>query len=182
MELFYEEEKEQLTELERFMLSKCNVKLEKLEMYVDFLERAQTDEEMLEQLSKYNSADITTAWVGLHSKYFNKIKYPKNASRLYDYEFVQYNQHNLLQVKKGDEVILMTNKIGIKFSKTSWNKFIKNFNVDDITRVRLYQLFYSHSKEDDNFFKQVKDLKISYTILETMQPFEWIKKYPKISI
>jgi hypothetical protein len=182
MELFYEEEKEQLSELERYMLSKCNTKLEKWAMYEDFLLRAETDEEMFEQLNKYSSTDITTAWVGLYSKYFAKIKYPKNANRIYDFEFVGYTKQNLLQLTKGQEMILMTNKMGIKFSKTSWSKFIKNFNLDEITRVRLYQLYSSHSREDDNFLNQIKDLKISYTPFETMEPFEWIKRYPQISI
>jgi tetraacyldisaccharide-1-P 4'-kinase len=182
MNMFYEEEIESLTELERYMLSKSNTKLEKWEMYKDFLEKSFVDEEMMETLSKYDSADITTAWVGLYSKYFNKIKHPKTIKRIYDYEFVQYNKYNLVQLTKDDEVIVMTNKVAVKFSKTAWSKFNKHFNVDDISRVRLYQMFYSHKREDDSFMGILKDEGVFYTPLETMEPIKWLEKYPEICI
>jgi hypothetical protein len=182
MKMYYEEETESLTELERYMLSKCNTKLEKWSMYEDFLEKSFIDEEMMEALSKYDSADITTAWVGLFSKYFNKIKYPKNPTRIYDYEFVQYNKHNLVQLTKNNEVIVMNNKIGVKFSKTAWSKFNKHFNVDDINRLRLYQMVNNHKREDDNFIGILRDENIFYTPLETMEPIKWLELYPQISI
>jgi hypothetical protein len=182
MNVFYEEEKEQLTELERFMLSKSNTQLEKWEMYADFLEQMGKDEEMVELLSKYDSADITTAWVGLHSKYFNKIKYPKTTHRLYDYEFVGYNQHKLLQLTKDSNIIIMTNSIAVKFSKTAWSKFNKFFSFEDITRVRLYQMYYGHKREDDDFVGLIKDNKITYSVLDTVDPLKFLQKYPEISI
>jgi hypothetical protein len=76
----------------------------------------------------------------------------------------------------------MTNKIGVKFSKTAWSKFNKHFNVDDITRVRLYQMFHSHKREDDTFMAIMKSENIFYTPLETMEPIKWLELYPQISI
>jgi hypothetical protein len=182
MEAFYEQDKVSLTELERYILSKCNTKLPAQEMFAEFLERAETDTEIDEYLNKYNVVDIQLSFTSAFSKYMGKLKYPKTINRVYDYEFVQYNKYNLVQLKKNQETIVMNNKICVRFSKTSWDKFNKHFNLDDITRVRLYQMYYNHTREDDNFMKVLKDNKISYTTLDTIDPLKFLKLYKDISI
>jgi hypothetical protein len=180
MELYYTEENEQLNDLDRIIFTKLKLYLPFNDMLIDFYDQWDSDHELSESLKEYNVNDIECS--------FNKVVKLYQSKRKCTYreiigsKFLGYTKNKLVILTNNKEEIIVCNMTtGIKFSKTAYKEFQKHYNLDDITRVRLYCLYHFHSREDDNFVKTMAKNKIKYQPIDIINSLKILKLYPEVS-
>jgi hypothetical protein len=171
-----------LSELERSIYPHLNFNYGRHEMICDFLEKEFTDESLREVFQKYSNEELLYSINKIETLVYQLKKDNRSKKREVIGSFVRMTDHNLAMFTTVNEQLVIANvKHALKFSKSSESKFRKLFSFDDITRSRFFQMYYqadTHGKDD--FYTQLKENGITWTINEILDSKKMLEQYPNI--
>lgn len=162
--------------------SKVDLSLPFFSMYEKFLLQWEEDKELEESLKEIKVEEIEEELMEIFKDYYSQDKLQKLKEIKFK-EFSTYTKHNLVHaLNTKSEHLIFNTTVGVIMSKTSLEKFLKHYSLDDITRVRLYCMFHKHSKVDDDFIRNLDKLNIKWKPMEIKNPKRIIYRFPKISV
>ena len=168
--------------LQKIVLEKIDLSLPFFSMYEKFLVQWDEDPELEEALKEVKVADIEQVFMKLYETYYLPDTKIVEKETIFD-EFIGYNEHNLVYAKtKKAEHIIFNTTTGVILSKTSMERLLKKYTIDDITRVRLYCMFHNHTRPDDDFITNLDKMNVKWKTLKIKNPMRMWARFPKISV
>lgn len=169
--------------IKSIVVEKLDLSLPYWTMYEKFLTDWETDEELETILKDITAEDIMNIFLEIHKEYYFRDTQIENKETNVKQDECSYNKHNLVVAKnEKDEVIIFNATIGISMSKTSYQKYLKNYTNDDIDRIRLFCLFNNHSRPDDDFVKKLFESGIRWKQIMVKNPKRIYSRFKQISI
>lgn len=169
--------------IKSIIVEKIDLSLPYWTMYEKFLTDLETDENLETALKDITTEDIMNIFLEIHKEYYLRDTQVENRETKVDQNKCSYNKHKLVIAKnEKDEVVIFNATIGIMMSKTSYQKYLKNFTNDDIDRIRLYCLFNNHIRPDDDFVKKLFEFGIRWKQIQIKNPKRIYSRFKEISI
>ena len=179
------QEEKKLTPNERLVFEHLNQKFDMWSSFVDLLERLERDSELDKLFQHMTVYDWTEVQRGLHDKYFKVVKYPKETERkiFISGDFKGYTKNKfLIFVNEHDEVTICCINFAVRFSKSSIKKLESIMDYNDLTRVNLFELFYSINGNESDFITKLKENNVHWKVAQILDPSSLMEKYPEVSL
>jgi len=178
------QEEKKLTPNERLVFQHLNQKLDMWSGFVDLLERLEQDKELDKSFQHMSPYDWTEVQRGLHDKYFKVVKYPKETERkvFVGGDFKGYTKNNfLIFINEHEEITICNIIFAVRFSKTSIKKLESVIDYNELTRLNLFELFYSTNGNESDFISKLKEKGVHWKVAQILDPSELMTKYPEVS-
>jgi hypothetical protein len=168
--------------LKEIIIKNVDLSLDYMSMYEKFLIQWDENSELEKALKDVSVSEIQPLFLEIYKTYYLPDKNIVEKETTFK-EFKSYNKQNLVHAlnTNGDHLIF-NSTIGVMLSKTSMDKFLKKYSIDDITRVRLYCMFHNHIRPDDDFVKVLIKSGVKWKPIEIKNKNRIHAKYPEISI
>ena len=167
--------------LTNFIINKIDLSLSYNEMCAKFLEDIDKNDELSEQMYSIPTDTIKKVFVEIYMKHYNRddIEVKKEIK---NYKLIEYTKCKFVHaVTEKNEHLIFNSSVGFKMSNTAFNKFIKKYSLDDLTRPRLYALFHNTLNKDDNFLNYLKNNGVVWKPIKVKNSSRIHYRYPEIS-
>jgi hypothetical protein len=168
--------------LKQIIIKNVDLSLDYWSMFEKFLIQWEEDAELSETLKDVTVSDIEPLFLEIYKTYYLPDKQVVEKETTFN-EFKTYNKYNLVHALNinGDHLIFNATT-GVMLSKTSMEKFLKKYSIDDVTRVRLYCMFHNHVRPDDDFVKVLNNSGVKWKRIEIKNKHRIYSRFPQISI
>ena len=168
--------------LMKFILKRVDLSKSYWSMYEEFLLKWDEDNDLENELKEVSVEEIEEIFKEIYKRYYQPDEQVFEKETTFG-EYKGMTKHNFVYAlnKKG-EILLFNLTIGIMMSKTAFQKMLKLYSLDDITRPRLYCMFHhAHTRYDDNFVKDLLEAGVKWKPIQIKNPKRMLYRYPKIS-
>lgn len=171
-----------MEKLKNILADKLDLSLPYFDMYEKFLLQWDEDTELEIALKEISVAEIEEFFLEIYEQYYLPDSEILGKETTFK-EFVEYNKINLVHAisTKGDHLIFNATT-GIVLSNTSFNRFLKHYSIDDITRTRLFCMSNQHSRQDDDFISNLQKLNVKWKPLKVKNSKRVYYRFPEISV
>ena len=170
-----------MEETTKILVSKVDLSLPYFDMIIKFLEDCENDKELDQMFGNLSNDDLLEEFDKIKKCFYSIQTNALNKRIIFD-KFINYNDYGIgLATTNDGAFIIFNSKMGIVLSKTSYNKFIKIFDLNEIDRRRLYCMNQDHVPIDDDFIPRLREKGIKWKPINIEQSVRTIKKYPKLS-
>lgn len=171
-----------MEKLKNIITDKLDLSLPYFSMYEKFLTQWDEDNELEMALKEISVAELEEFFLEIFEHYYLPDTEIKEKETIYK-DFYGYNTHNLVHATntKGDHLIF-NSTTGVMMSNTSMERLLKEYTIDDITRVRLYCMFHKHSRPDDDFINNLQRLNVKWKPIQLKNPRRVFSRFPEISV
>lgn len=171
-----------MEKLKNILTPKLDLGRPYFEMYEKFLIQWDNDSDLETLLKEVSVTEIQEFFREVYEHYYLPDTEIKVKETIYK-DFFGYTKHNLVHAQNTkNEHLLFNATIGIIMSKTSLDRLLKEFTLDDITSVRLYCMYHNHVRPDDDFINNLQQLNVKWKPLQVKNSRRIFSRFPEISV